>query len=124
MFLKPMNILFGSMILMEIEDLKNWESLKDFFDYIWLKRREKDAIGYFVYCFETGTKLREKRFRFNTRIYHHVLLKSKYEQFKFKEWNIAIVHPDVHDQVHANEEKTPRLEIKKKELLKQIINEV
>lgn len=73
-----------------------------------------------VRCFETG-RLIPKSLRENTLIYHHVLHKqdSQYPQFKFEKWNIRILWPEVHAQVHLDIDRTPKIK-KLTEELKQI----
>ena len=81
------------------KDLHNW------FLEVWQKRREKDELGYFVRCFETGQKLYENYYKFNTCCYSHYYPKNNYQEYAMKEWNIEIIHPNVHSQWELNKQK-------------------
>lgn len=104
---------------LEKNKLKKDENIRmmNFFLGIWMKRRERDSVGWFVRCFETNLKLREDRYMNMKSIYHHVLYKSSYPQYKYDEENVVIILPNVHEQTHVNEEKTPNIWQYKKELL-------
>mgnify|MGYP003467327390 CR=1 FL=1 len=75
------------------------------FHEIWDKQ---ETNGYCI-CYATGVKLYRNSYRDNSCVYHHVLLKSKYPQYALEEWNIVIVHPDAHTQVHSNIRKCPKI---------------
>ena len=66
-----------------------------------------DELGH-VYCYETN-KVMDGRYRENTCVYHHILEKSKYPEYALEEWNIVIVHPDTHAQIHSNIYKCPKI---------------
>jgi 5-methylcytosine-specific restriction endonuclease McrA len=70
-------------------------------------------------CFETGRYLGETP---STLFFHHVLRKSTYPEFRYSEWNIVILHPDVHQQVESNMDKCPKVKQYTEEL-KQKYNE-
>lgn len=85
-----------------------------FFLEIW-EERKGDR-----YCYETGKKLYGDP---SSTMFHHILEKSKYPQFKFEKWNIVLLTPEVHEQVHLNIDKTPRVKALKEYLLNQLDNE-
>jgi len=76
------------------------------------------------YCldFETGIKLYRIPFRENTCCYHHILEKSKYPEYDLCKWNVVIISPFNHDQVHTNIDKTPKIKAKTEELLNKHLN--
>ena len=55
-----------------------------------------------------------------TLYFHHVLLKSKYPQYRHKSWNIVLVNWNSHAQ--ADQGKAPKIEAYRKELLQRIEN--
>lgn len=57
-------------------------------------------------CFETGKLLPTEP---NLMMFHHCLTKSNYPQFRHKAWNIVVLLPEVHSQVHSDDSKTPRV---------------
>ena len=69
---------------------------------------------------ESGKKLYEKYYKYNTSIYHHILEKNRYLEYEFEEWNIVFLSPEIHDQVHVNIDKTPKVKEKTNELRIQI----
>ena len=90
-------------------------AMKTLFLQIWDKT--EDFEGY-CYCFETGKKMHRSLYRNNSCCYHHVLEKGreKYRKYKMEEWNIVIVLPEVHNQIHSNINKTPRIKLLTEEL--------
>ena len=90
-------------------------AMKTLFLQIWDKT--EDFEGY-CYCFETGKKMHLSLYRNNACWYHHVLEKGreKYRKYKMEEWNIVIVLPEVHNQIHSNINKTPRIKLLTEEL--------
>lgn len=89
--------------------------------FISLFDRQKDKKGY-CYCVETGTAMHENTYKFNSCVYSHYFAKSIYPQFAMKEWNIAIVLPDVHTQYETTiEHLTPKLHNIKKQLKNQYL---
>ena len=42
--------------------------------------------------------------------------REKYRKYKMEEWNIVIVLPEVHNQIHSNTDKTPRIKLLTEEL--------
>lgn len=76
------------------------------------------------YCedFETGIRLYREPFRENTCCYHHILEKSKYPEYDLCKWNVVIISPFNHDQVHSNIDKTPKVKAKTEELLNKHLN--
>lgn len=55
--------------------------------------------------------------------FHHILPKSKYPQFRHESWNIALIHPEIHNQFEMYPEKVPKLKLRTEELLKLIEDE-
>lgn len=74
------------------------KELHSWFLEIWEKRKEKDDRGYFVRCYESGSKMYEDNYKFNSCIYSHYFPKSTYPQYALKEWNLELVLPDIHAQ--------------------------
>ena len=68
-----------------------------------------------VRCFETGV-LMGNWLRENSCCYHHVLEKELYPEYKYEKWNIIIILPSVHEQVHNDIHKCPKIEQLRKEL--------
>lgn len=92
---------------------------------IWDEREETDSAGNkFVRCFETGKRMSREFYRENTCVYHHILEKSdsKFPQYDLVKDNIVILHFDVHNQVHTNIDKTPKVKAKYQELLQKHLN--
>jgi len=50
-------------------------------------------------------------------MFHHVLPKAKYPQYKYEEWNIMLLLPRVHEQAELNIDKTPRVKARKELLM-------
>lgn len=70
----------------------------DFFMRIWNKRRH--------YCQETGKWLgREPKWTH----FHHLLEKSTYPEHKYADWNIMLVHPDAHEDIHQKLKDLPNV---------------
>lgn len=80
---------------------KQWE----FFLEIWSRREH--------ICFETGKYLGETPL---STMFHHCLYKSLYKEFALEDWNIVLLHPDVHNQVHSDSTKTPKVQEYTKQL--------
>ncbi len=74
------------------------EEDKKFYLEIWESREH--------YCFETGAYLGEEPLM---TMFHHVLEKSKYPQYRHCEWNIVLLLAEVHNQVHSNIDKCPKV---------------
>lgn len=62
----------------------------------------------YVTCYETGKRIYDG-LKNSSTIYHHVLHKSKYKEYDLCKWNIVLLTPDVHTQVHSNIDKTPKV---------------
>ena len=78
--------------------MKVFEQDKQFYSEIWDEREHV--------CFETGVYLGSEPY---TTMFHHVLPKSKYPQFRHCKWNIVLLHPDVHNQVETFIDKCPKV---------------
>jgi len=92
----------------EIEENKQAiERMWNMFLEIWEERPH--------YCEETGLYLGQVPL---STMMHHILAKSKYPQYKYEKWNIALLHPDVHSQVETDITKTPKTHERYLSLLK------
>lgn len=82
--------------------------LHQFFLDLWDERADKNGC---IRCFETDIYMSPTIYRENSCCYHHILEKSNpnYKQYALEKWNIVIILPDVHNQVHANIEFTPKI---------------
>lgn len=69
-----------------------------FFLEIWAKRPH--------YCQETGRWL---GYEPKWTHFHHLIHKAPYPQFKHKEWNIVLLHPDIHELAHQNLDAVPKV---------------
>jgi hypothetical protein len=67
----------------------------EFFTEIW---EERDGI-----CDVTGEFLGEAL----STMFHHLLPKAKYPQFRYCKWNILLVKPDIHAQIEIDISKVP-----------------
>jgi hypothetical protein len=74
---------------------------KEFYQQIWNERRH--------ICYETGKFLGEKPSLPVSFYCHHILPKGLYPEFRYKKWNIILVHPDTHAQIESNIDKCPRV---------------
>ena len=74
----------------------------------WDEQENEEGI---CYCYETNIPLSRAQYRGNSAIYHHLLEKGrdKYKQYSMEPWNLIIVHPSTHSQVHTNIDKCPRI---------------
>lgn len=79
-----------------------------FYSKIWEKKEHV--------CYETGKYLGSEPL---TLFFHHVLPKAKYPQYRHCEWNIVLLHPDVHVQVETFLDKAPKV----KELTQQLMEQ-
>ena len=95
--------------LKDVDKAKRTKELHQWFLELWDKRKQKDELGYFVKCYETGKKLYESYYKFNTCCYHHLIEKSTHPEYEFEEENLVIIHPDIHTLTHNNIDKTPKL---------------
>jgi hypothetical protein len=89
-------------------------TMYNFFLSIWDSLREENKK-----CFETGAKIYEPR-SYN---FHHILPKETYPEYKFSEWNIALVSWHTHDQIHKDIDLTPKVKAKYEELLEKHKND-
>lgn len=82
--------------------------LHQFFLDLWDERSDKDGN---IRCFETDILMSHTVYKYNSCCYHHILEKSnpKYKQYALEKWNIVIILPDIHNQVHSNIELTPKV---------------
>ena len=96
-----------------IEKTSRTKKLHEFFLTIWDGKENEDGD---CICYETGKILRRASFKGNSCTYHHILEKNIYPEYEFKEWNIVILHPEIHAQVHADIDRCPKI----KELTEQL----
>jgi hypothetical protein len=91
---------------------EKWEKEKmfHFFMDIWDKTPKNERK-----CYETGKWLGNEPL---STFFHHILEKEKYPEYCLCEWNIVLLHPDVHNQVHSNIDKTPKVKALREEILK------
>lgn len=82
----------------------------EFYTLIWQSRPHV--------CFETDVDLGSEPRNY---MFHHVLEKEKYPEFRHEPWNIVLVTWDVHNQVHSNIDKTPRIKELRQDLLNQYV---
>lgn len=82
--------------------------LHSFFKEVWDKREDEQGS---CYCYETNVELKGYLFRSNTCCYHHILSKNKYPEYAFEEWNIVILHPEVHSQLEIDIDKCPKTKL-------------
>jgi len=40
-------------------------------------------------------------------MFHHLLWKSIYPEYKYEEWNVILLDPDIHELAHVNIDLTP-----------------
>lgn len=104
----------------DVEKRERTKKLHEWFLELFDKHCLEDENGKYVICFESGKKLYEKYYKYNTSIYHHILEKNRYLEYEFEEWNIVFLSPEIHDQVHVNIDKTPKVKEKTNELRIQI----
>lgn len=84
----------------DLERLHQW--LFELFD------KRKDQDGY-VYCYESGVRMHESKYKYNLLIYSHCYPKASYPQYAMEEWNVLIVMPEKHNQWGDDRSKTPRM---------------
>lgn len=70
----------------------------DFYMQIWNNRPHK--------CFETDVPLGGEP---NLTMFHHILPKYEYPQYRHEEWNIVLCTWEQHNQFHMNPKKTPKM---------------
>ena len=104
----------------DVEKRERTKKLHEWFLELFDKHCLEDENGKYVICFESGKKLYEKYYKYNTSIYHHILEKNRYLEYEFEEWNIVFLSPEIHDQVHVNIDKTPKVKEKTNEIRIQI----
>lgn len=39
--------------------------------------------------------------------FHHLLWKSRYPEYQYEDWNIVLLHPDIHTLAHLDLDATP-----------------
>jgi hypothetical protein len=97
------------------------KELHSWFLTLFDKHKEKDAKGYFVRCFETGFKMYEDNYKYNSCIYSHYFPKSTYPQYAFEEWNMELVTPDTHSTWEQDHTKCSKMYKKYLELKEKVL---
>lgn len=57
-------------------------------------------------CYETNEYLGEKAYNW---MFHHILPKAKYPEYRHEAWNIVLVSLSTHSKVEANIDFTPKI---------------
>ena len=57
-------------------------------------------------CYETGKLLPKEP---SAMMFHHILHKSLFPEFRHEKWNIVVLLPQVHSQVHLDIDRTPKV---------------
>lgn len=84
-----------------------WKEDVEFYQGIWDRRPLKT-------CEVTGKWLGKEPL---STFFHHVLSKNKFPQYRWCEWNIMLLHPDVHLQAERDLDKVPKVRERTEELL-------
>lgn len=101
---------------------KTWlKEVHGFLIELWEIRKETDDFGSYVSCFETGERLGEESYKYNSCCYSHYLEKSVYPEFAMEQWNVEIVHPDVHARWEKNKKNCPKMYTKYQKLYEEWI---
>lgn len=58
------------------------------------------------YCQETGKWLGKEA---KWTMFHHLIWKSTYPEYKYDDWNIVLLDPDIHEQAHRDIDTTPKV---------------
>ena len=105
---KPINQITTKQKEKNVAKKEKTKVLHQFFLDLWDERADKNGC---IRCFETDIYMSPTIYRENSCCYHHILEKSNpnYKQYVLEKWNIVIILPDVHNQVHANIEFTPKI---------------
>lgn len=88
------------------EKKERTEKLIQFYLDLWDKRADKNGN---VNCFESDTLLSHTIFKNNICCYSHYLSKVKYPEHALKDWNLEIVHPDIHIAWETNSKSCPKM---------------
>lgn len=115
---KPINKISKKLKEKNVIKKEKTKVLHQFFLDLWDERADKNGC---IRCFETDIYMSPTIYRENSCCYHHILEKSNpnYKQYALEKWNIVIILPDVHNQVHANIEFTPKIKKLTEKLKKQ-----
>jgi len=82
----------------------------EFYQQIWEERNGR--------CEITGQPLGSEPL---ATMFHHILPKGKYPQFRYCKWNILLVHPDIHCQIEDDIDKVPAAKKKYTELMAMLV---
>lgn len=77
---------------------ERWLKDKEFYLQIWEAQPHR--------CQVTGKWLGDEPL---STFFHHVLPKTRFPQYRWCRWNIAILHPEVHAQVEIDMDKVPEI---------------
>lgn len=84
----------------------------EFYQGIWNERAGK--------CDITGKLLGSEPL---STMFHHILPKGKYPQFRYCKWNILLVDPDIHCQIEDDIDKVPAAKKKYDELMAMLVRD-
>ncbi|SEW21694.1 hypothetical protein SAMN05428988_3238 [Chitinophaga sp. YR573] len=82
----------------------------EFYQEIW---EERNGI-----CEITGQSLGTEPL---STMFHHLLPKAKYPQFRYCKWNIMMVKPEIHQQIEQDIDKVPAAKKKFEELMALVV---
>ena len=83
------------------------QRMHNFFKRLWDQREDESGN---CYCFETG-RLLPFSYRQNTCCYYHVLPKNRYPEYALEDWNIVILHPEIHEKVEKDIDLCPKVKV-------------
>jgi len=90
------------------------------------ERREKDVAFYVSIwnksdkrCQVTGKYLGNEPL---TTFFHHILSKSRFPEYRWCEWNILMVDPEVHAQIELDMDRVPGVRKLTEELMEKHLN--
>lgn len=70
-------------------------------------------------CFETDKLLPSEPL---LTMFHHLLYKQVYPEYRHSKWNIVVILPEVHSQTHTDSDKTPKIKALTLELKQKCLN--
>lgn len=90
------------------------------------ERKEKD-VAFYVKIWNASNKRCQITGRYLgneplTTFFHHILPKSRFPEYRWCEWNILMVHPEVHAQIELDMDKVPGVRKMTEELMEKHLN--
>lgn len=73
---------------------ERWDKDKEFYLGIWQKSNKR--------CQISGRYLGNEPL---TTFFHHILPKSKFPQYRYAEWNVIMLAPEIHEQIELDMDK-------------------